>query len=358
MNVPQRLYHGETHFDIVGNRRRWFTLSAALLIVSGLALGLRGLNLGVDFEGGVLVEVENPAGASVGDVRSEMAAIGIDNAKVQTTGGGGSSGGIRVQTEELDDTRLQRLIDTVAAVAGVETVEANVQTVGPSFGSRVTTAAVRALIIFLIVAAVFISVVLQWKMAGAALLALFHDLILTAGIYALVGFEVTPNTVIAVLTILGYSLYDTVVVFDKVLENEQERGDSHTASAIVNMSMNQVVMRSINTSLTSLLPIGSLLFVGSILLGATTLREFALALFIGVAAGTYSSIFIAAPVLAIWKEREEHWQRVRRRLTRKGSEDEFAARTYAVVPIEVEEETMIAATGAVPRPPKKRRRRR
>ena len=355
MNVLKRLYHGDTHFDIVGNRSRWFTLSAILLLVSALALGIRGLNLGVDFEGGVLVEVENPAGASVAEVRSELASVGIDNAKVQTTGGGA---GIRVQTEELDDARLQRLIDQVAAVAGVDTADASVQTVGPSFGGRVTTSAIRALIIFLIVVAIFISVVLQWKMAGAALVALIHDLVLTAGVYALVGFEVTPNTVIAVLTILGYSLYDTVVVFDKVLENEEERGDRHTASALINMSMNQVVMRSINTSLTSLLPIGSLLFVGSFLLGATTLREFALALFIGVAAGTYSSIFVAAPVLALWKEREEHWQRVRRRLTRKGSEDEFAARTFAVVPGEAEEETVVAATGAIPRPPKKRRRRR
>jgi preprotein translocase subunit SecF len=355
MNVLKRLYHGDTHFDIVGNRNRWFMFSAVLVMISALALGIRGLNLGVDFEGGVLVEAENPAGASVADVRGELSGIGIENAKVQTTGAGD---GIRVQTQELDDATLQRLIDEVAAVAGVDIVDVSVQTVGPSFGGRVTTAAIRALVIFLIVVAIFISVVLQWKMAGAALVALFHDLALTAGIYALVGFEVTPNTVIAVLTILGYSLYDTVVVFDKVLENEQERGDRHTASALINMSMNQVVMRSINTSLTSLLPIGSLLFVGSYLLGATTLREFALALFIGVAAGTYSSIFVAAPVLAMWKEREEHWQRVRRRLTRKGSEDEFAARTYAVVPEEAETETVVAATGAVPRPPKKRRRRR
>jgi len=204
----------------------------------------------------------------------------------------------------------------------------------------------------------FISIRLEWKMAMAGLAALGHDLVLTAGIYALVGFEVTPATIIAILTILGYSLYDTVVVFDKVVENVEERGDRHTASAIVNMSMNQVFMRSVNTSLTSLLPIGSLLFVGSFLLGAATLREFALALFIGVATGTYSSIFLAAPLLALWKEREEHWQRVRRRMQRKGTEDEFAARILDVVP-EAEQEGLPAVlTGAAPRPPKKRRRRR
>jgi preprotein translocase subunit SecF len=287
-------------------------------------------------------------------VRGSLEGIGLDNAKVQSTGGGA---GIRVQTGDLEEPEIERLIATVGAVVGNEQAEL-VQTVGPSFGTRVATSAVRALVVFLAVVAVFISVRLQWKMAAAALVALVHDLGLTTGIYALSGFEVTPSTVIAVLTILGYSLYDTVVVFDKVLENEQERGERHTASAIINMSMNQVLMRSVNTSLTSLLPIGGLLFVGSFLLGATTLREFALALFIGVAAGTYSSIFVAAPLLAVWKEREEHWQRIRRRLTRKGEEDEFAARTFDVVPDEVVEEDVVAATGAVPRPPRKRRRRR
>jgi preprotein translocase subunit SecF len=192
-------------------------------------------------------------------------------------------------------------------------------------------------------------------MAIAALLALFHDLLFTAGIYSLIGFEVTPATVIAILTILGYSLYDTVVVFDKVIENVEERGERHTYAALVNMSMNQVLMRSINTSLTSLLPIGSLLFVGSLLLGATTLREFALALFIGVAVGTYSSLFLAAPFLAAWKEREEQWQRIRRRVVRKGGEDEYAAKG---VGIPVDEEAVSPVSGAVARPPKKRRRRR
>jgi preprotein translocase subunit SecF len=205
--------------------------------------------------------------------------------------------------------------------------------------------------------AIYISIRLEWKMAFAGMLALAHDLVFTAGIYSLSGFEVSPSTVIAILTILGYSLYDTVVVFDKVLENIQERGERHTISAIVNMSMNQVFMRSINTSLTSLLPIGSLLFVGSFLLGATTLREFALALFIGVFVGTYSSIFVASPVLARWKEREERWQRVRRRVDRKGLEDEFAV-THGK-PVQVEAAEVIEqATGAAPRPPKKRRRKR
>ena len=164
---------------------------------------------------------------------------------------------------------------------------------------------------------------------------------------------------VAGVTILGYSLYDTVVVFDKVLENEREAADRSTYSSIVNKSMNQVLMRSVNTSLTSLLPIGSLLFVGSFLLGATTLRQFALALFIGVAAGTYSSIFLAAPVLATWREREEHWRRVRHRVARRaGEEDEYAAHLSERAAAEADADQVIGASGAVPRPPKQRRRRR
>jgi preprotein translocase subunit SecF len=212
---------------------------------------------------------------------------------------------------------------------------------------------VRALIVFLIVIALYMSWRLEWKMAGAALFALFHDLVFTAGIYALVGLEVTPATVIAILTILGYSLYDTVVVFDKMRENVKERGDRHTYGAIVNMSMNQVLMRSINTSLVTLLPIGSLLFVGSFLLGATTLREFALALFVGVATGTYSSIFLAAPLVGMWKEREDHWIKVRRRLERRGAE-EFAP--HQVAPAGVP--GAVPRSGAIPRPPRNRQRRR
>ena len=211
-------------------------------------------------------------------------------------------------------------------MAGIDDLhQVSYQSVGPTFGRQVTESALRALLVFLVVVSVFLWWRLEWKMAIVALIEVLHDLVLTAGIYALIGFEVTPATVIAVLTILGYSLYDTVVVFDKIQENIAERGEQHTISAIVNMSENQVLMRSINTSLTTLLPVGSLLFVGSLLLGATTLREFALGLFIGVAAGTYSSLFLGGPLVAIWKEQEEHWQRVRRRLGRKGAEDEFAA---------------------------------
>ncbi|MFH1330394.1 MAG: protein translocase subunit SecF [Actinomycetota bacterium] len=356
MSLARRLYLGETHFDFVGRRRRWFALSGILVLISALAFGLRGFNLSVDFVGGSLIESDNPAGATVGEVRAALTGIGQGGAKVQLSGGGA---GLRVQTGELTEDGQQALIGAVAAVAGIDDLEqVSYQTVGPTFGRQVTESAVRALVVFLIVVSVFLWWRLEWRMALIAIIEVLHDLVLTAGIYALIGFEVTPATVIAVLTILGYSLYDTVVVFDKIHENVAERGERQTISAIVNMSVNQVLMRSINTSFTTLFPVGSLLFVGSLLLGATTLREFALGLFIGVAAGTYSSIFLGAPLVAVWKEREEHWQRVRRRLGRKSADDEFAARELVAVPAQDAAAVPSTATGAVPRPPRKRRRHR
>jgi preprotein translocase subunit SecF len=349
-----RLYRGETHIDFVGNRRRGFTFSGVMVAIALLSMIFSGFNFSVDFEGGTVLEFENPSGAEIGEIRDALESAGVEGAKVQLIGGGD---GIRVQSEQLPVAQEDEAVAAVAAIAGVDPSEASRETVSPTFGSQVAESALRALIIFLIVVAIYISIRLEWKMALAGMLALAHDLLFTAGIYSLSGFEVSPSTVIAILTILGYSLYDTVVVFDKVLENALERGERHTISAIVNMSMNQVFMRSINTSLTSLLPIGSLLFVGSFLLGATTLREFALALFIGVFVGTYSSIFVASPVLARWKEREERWQRVRRRVERKGIEDEFAV-THGK-PVQVDAADAIEqSTGAAPRPPKKRRRRR
>ena len=254
---------------------------------------------------------------------------------------------VEVTASPLDVEDRDELVEAVAAVAGVEANDTSVAAVGPTFGSEITRRAIEALVIFLVVVALFITWRFEWKMAIAALAALFHDLIITAGVYSIIGFEVTPATVIAILTILGYSLYDTVVVFDKITENVHELGSRHTFTEIANLSMNQVLMRSINTSATSLLPIGSLLLVGSYLLGAATLREFALALFIGIAAGTYSSIFVASPLLAEWKESEPEWQRMQRRETPLVMAEAAAATA-----------TETKSTGATPRAPRKRRKRR
>ncbi|MGI9649193.1 MAG: protein translocase subunit SecF [Acidimicrobiia bacterium] len=309
MSILSRLYRGETEFDFVGRKRIGFTISAVLLVLSVTSLGVRGLNLGVDFEGGTVIEVDNEANASVTDVRDALRPFGLESATIQLTSGG--SAGIRVETEIIEDpVEEEAVVAAVAGVAGVDPNDASVTAVGPAFGEEITRSAVRALLIFLLVVAVFIWLRFEWKMALAGLAALLHDLLLTAGVYSLTGFEVTPSTVIAILTILGYSLYDTVVVFDKVVETVQLSEGKRSLTQVINDSMNTVLMRSLNTSLTSLLPVGSLLFVGSYLLGATTLRDFALALFVGVAAGTYSSIFVAAPLLATWKAKEPEWQDV------------------------------------------------
>jgi preprotein translocase subunit SecF len=306
MSVFARLYRNETTFDFVGRKRIGFTISTILLVISVGSLVGRGLNLGVDFEGGTVIEVTNTSGARVAEVRDALRPFGLESATVQLTSGGNE--GIRVEAEIIEDpAEEEAVVAAVAGVAGTAANEASVTAVGPAFGEEITRSAVEALIIFLIVVTLFISWRFEWKMALAGLAALFHDLLLTAGVYSLTWFEVTPSTVIAILTILGYSLYDTVVVFDKIVETVQNSEGRRTLTEIINDSMNTVLMRSLNTSLTTLLPVGSLLFVGSFLLGATTLREFALALFVGVGAGTYSSIFVASPLLATWKSGEEEW---------------------------------------------------
>lgn len=348
MSVLSRMYRGETKFDFVGASKRTLIVSLVIVASSLLLMVVRPFNLSIDFTGGVIVTVENESGAEVEDIRSELRDIGYADARVQVTG----EGFIIVQTEALDPDEMDVLVVAVADAAGSDLNDANVSAVGPTFGAEVTRKAIQALVVFLVVIALFITWRFEWKMALAALAALFHDLIITGGLYALVGFLVTPSTIIAILTILGYSLYDTVVVFDKVKENVHELHDRSTISGIVNLSMNQVLMRSINTSLTSLLPVGSLLLVGFLALGAETLKEFALALFIGIAVGTYSSIFVAAPILARWKETEPEWERQRRRAAK-------GAPVAEADEVSIPEAPAIAPPpSAVARPPKQRRKRR
>jgi preprotein translocase subunit SecF len=366
MNLFTRVYRGQTNFDFVGSARRTLVVSAIFVVLSLLLLLVRPLNLSIDFSGGTVVIVENQADASIEEVRAAMGDIGLSGARVQLTG----EGFIRVQTEALPPDSQDALILSVAEVAGVDVNEVTVSAVGPTFGADVTRRALQALGIFLVVVSLFIAWRFEWKMAVAALVALFHDLAITGGIFALFQFTVSPATVIAILTIMGYSLYDTVVVFDKVDENVELMQDRSTYTAIVNTSMNQVLMRSINTSLTSLLPVGSLLLIGSFALGAATLREFALALFIGIALGTYSSLFVAAPVLAFWKEREEDWTRARRRADRRGSDEDtttvvtvasgqLGATESGADELATEAEaTEQKTSGATPRAPKKRKKRR
>lgn len=350
MSVLNRMYRGETNFDFIAISKKTLVASGIAIVLSLLILVVRPLNLSIDFTGGTIVVVPNESEVGVEDVRDSLRDVGQGGARVQITG----EGFILVQTEALDASSQDELVRAVAVVAGVTVNEVNVDAVGPTFGDEVTRRAAIALFVFLAAVAAFISLRFEWKMAVSGLAALFHDLIVTAGIYALIGFSVTPATVIALLTILGYSLYDTVVVFDKVTENVHELHGRATYTEIMNLSLNQVLMRSINTSLTSLIPIGSLLFVGSFVLGAETLTEFSLALFIGVAIGTYSSIFIAAPLLTRFKEGEDEWVRTRRRVERRRGLEPADAEEVVVTETAVE----VADHGAVPRPPKQRRKRR
>ncbi len=348
MNIVKKLYRGQTHFDFVGASKTTLKVSLGLVLLSVLIMVVRPFNLSIDFTGGVIITVPNQSDATVEEIRADLRDVGYADARVQISG----DGFVTVQTESLPAVEQDSLLLAVTDSVGAEVNDASVSAVGPTFGAEVTSAAIRALVIFLLVVALFITWRFEWKMAVAALAALFHDLLITGGLYALIGFVVTPATIIAVLTILGYSLYDTVVVYEKVKENVHELHDTSTFSAIVNLSMNQVLMRSINTSLTSLLPVGSLLLVGSLAIGAETLKEFALALFIGIAVGTYSSIFIAAPILARWKENEPEWERQRRRSERGGG---------GKSPTQADVAATAAATDVPPaaaRPPKQRRKRR
>lgn len=298
-----RINRGETSIDFVGLRKRWFTISAGALLVSAIALGVIGLNLGIEFVGGLGIQTPNPSSADIGEVRTALEEVDITDATVQFLDDGAA---VRVATRELDEASERAAINAIADVTGADQAEISIEAVGPTFGALIARRALVALAVFLGAVVLFISWRLEFKMAVAGLVALFHDLIITVGIYAMTGFQVTPATVVAVLVVLGYSLYDTVVVFDKV-EELVEAEEEKAYTEVVNQSMNSVLARSLATSLTSLLPVGSILFVGSLLLGAPTLRDFALALFVGIAVGTYSSIFLASPILAVWKEKEPEW---------------------------------------------------
>ncbi|MEX2423560.1 MAG: protein translocase subunit SecF [Acidimicrobiia bacterium] len=363
MSALTNISRGETTIDFVGLRRRWFMFSAVLILVSLAALGLRQLNFGLEFEGGVAIQSPNPAGAGVEDLRETITSLGLGDARIQLIDDGEA---VLVQTGPLDQAAEDELIDVITSLTGVERVDTSLDAVGPTFGTLVARQALIALGVFLALAVLFIAWRLQWKMGLVGIVALFHDMIITIGVYALLQFPVTPATVVALLTILGYSLYDTVVVFDRVEEYTDEMRDDHTYTEIVNRAMNKVLIRSLLTSLTSLIPVGSLLFVGSILLGASSLQDFALALFVGMAAGTYSSIMIAGPLLAVWREGEDEWtaqrhevHRIRDLRAAKTAEPATAAPPQA--PKRTPERTEASpdrppGSGPAPRPPKKGRR--
>ncbi|MEZ5408774.1 MAG: protein translocase subunit SecF [Acidimicrobiales bacterium] len=301
MSFLGALYANQTNIDF---RRLWrysTIVSGTLVVLTVILLLLRGLNLSIDFEGGGVWTVPVPDGVTVADGRE---AAGLAEARVQLVADPDGGNFIRVQagTDAIDSS--QQVVEGLAQLGGVSTDEVSVSTVGPTWGSQITAKAVRALVLFFVVVAFYLAWRLEWRMAVGALISVVHDLAITAGVYALFGFEVSPATVIALLTILGYSLYDTVVVYDKVLENQGIMGPRVSPVDLVNRSMNQVLMRSLNTTLATILPVASMLIIGVVLLGGDTLWDFALALFIGLILGTYSSVFVAAPMLVWLKQRD------------------------------------------------------
>ena len=307
-----RLYRGETTVDYYGKRKAAFIVSGAFMVVTLIALIAGGLNLGIDFKGGVAWEV--PASTTFGEaqVREVLDANNVEtvNAKIQVLAGTEGER-IRVQVGDQPDEVRSAVQSALAEAASVDVQEVSVARVSSSWGRSITEKAIRALLVFFVLVSLYIAWRFEWKMALAAIAAMAHDVLISVGIYAVLRFEVTPATVVAFLTILGYSLYDTVVVFDKVRENIDRFASSRISMGnIVNVSSNQVLARSLNTTLSSALPVVSLLVVGSIIMGAKSLQEFAIALLVGMITGTYSSIFVATPLYAVLKNREPKYAAV------------------------------------------------
>jgi len=315
-----KLHRGEVSYDFIGHRKLWFTISLVLVVVSLAGLFVRGLALGIEFKGGV--EYQAKVKVTGDTVQNFTDAVKATNAKdlgdpVVTTVGDNS---VRVQTKPLSQDDIAKVRAAVAKEAGIAIDQVTSQQIGASWGKQIANKAILALIVFLVL--VFAVIWLYFrepKASMAAIIALVHDVTITVGLYAIIGFDVTPATVIGVLTILGYSLYDTVVVFDKVRENTRgiTGSNRYTYSDATNLAVNQTVVRSINTTITALLPVGAILVVGTVVLGTGPLKDLSLALFIGIAVGAYSSIFIAPALLAVFKEREPGMQALRRRVLAK-----------------------------------------
>jgi preprotein translocase subunit SecF len=324
--IGSRLYRGEVSYDFVGRKRRWYTISGAILLISIVALFARGLDFSVDFKGGAVFQFSAPS-ATQTQVQDTVSHTGISGAVVQQLTGKLGNKSWQVQTNSLTSQKTYTVEN--ALTSQLHAKDMSTSFVGASWGSQITTKAVEALITFLIVIVLYLSIAFEWKMAVAAFVALIHDLVIATGVYALTGFQVSPATVIGLLTILGYSLYDTVVVFDKVRENTAGLlgGARSTYSEAANLALNQTLVRSINTSLIALLPVAAILFVGGGLLGAGELKDLALVLFVGMLSGTYSSIFIATPVLADLKEREPQYKALAKRVSVRAAGGRAAKRT-------------------------------
>lgn len=315
MSGLKRLYRGENDIDFRKIWRIGIPLSIVFVILSIVSLATRELNLGIDFEGGGVWEV--PAqDFSVGEARDAMGSVGESEAKIQTLTNSSGDTIVRIQAGADSVNRSGEITETLADAAGVDANEISVSTVGPSWGKNITDKATRALLVFFVILGIYIALTLEWRMAIGALIAVAHDIIISVGVYSIFQLEVTPATVVAFLTILGFSLYDTIVVFDKVKENQTRIGLANrtTYTGLMNLSLNQTIMRSINTTFVTIVPVLSILLIGAVLLGAVTLEEFGFALLVGLISGAYSSVVVAASLVAALKEREPRNRALRDRL--------------------------------------------
>ena len=350
MSGISRLYHGENHYNFVRLWKFGVRASAVLFLISVASLGLRGLNLGIDFKGGTSWETK--AFGTVEETRAAVRPFGLEEAKIQLIGtfGGGDDEKVRVEYSQQPEDVQRQVRQALADKAGVQLGEVNVNDVGPTWGGEITQSALRALIVFLICILGYVTATFrgEWKLAVGVVVAVIHDIVISVGVYSLFQFEVTPATVIAFLTILGYSIYDTVVVYDKVQENTGRVGVANrmTYADMMNLSMNQVLMRSLNTSIVAVLPVISTLVVGAFLLGAVTLEEFAIALTVGLTIGAYSSVFIAAPVVVWMKELEPRNRQLRDRLGSTGSAGPVARGGEAATAVAADGEPAAVGAGA------------
>ncbi len=313
-NLGARLHRGEIGYDFITKRKIWYSVSILITITAFVGLVVRGLNMSIDFEGGAVFTTPKTS-VSVATAEHSAAQASGKDVVVQKLG----TGVLRIQISGVDTGKSDQIKNQLAKDLKVKPDAINADLVGPSWGQTIANKAWTGLGVFMVLVVIYLAIAFEWRMAFAALVALIHDITITVGVYALVGFEVSPGTVIGLLTILGYSLYDTVVVFDGLRESSKDilKQNRWTYSEIANRSINGTLVRSINTTVVALLPVAGLLFIGGGLLGAGMLNDISLSLFVGLAAGAYSSIFIATPLVTDLKEREPSLQALRRRVLAK-----------------------------------------
>ena len=322
-NIVRRVLGRTEYFDFIGRSRLFLFVILAVLTLVVIGGLLRGMNFSIEFTGGTALTVtEATADFTVDELRDAVSEAGIEGAIVQVVDDGEGAFINTPAVEEIGGEQQRAAIAAIAETTGVAETDIAVSAVGPRWGEQITRQSLRGLLVFLLLVSVYLAFRFEWRMAAAAIVTLLHDIVLTVGIYAIVGFPVSPASVIAFLTILGYSLYDTVIVFDRVAEDTAKLTSvsTKTYGEAANEALNEVLVRSLSTSVTSMLPVGSLLFVGARLLGAETLQDLALALFVGMAVGTYSSVVVATPFLVWLKEKEPRWAELKERVeSRRGS---------------------------------------